>query len=107
MQGIKRRVSGTLAALGVAAVATVAVAPAASAAPTGCGTGWANGSTFTTGYCSGGTGSFAVWVQCASSVWPYGWSFRQSGWTRPGSTAWVFCPFPSTVVRTGIDRTGR
>lgn len=85
---------------------TLAVSPAA-AAPTGCGDGWAGtGSTYATGYCSGGSGTFRVWAQCAPSVWPYYWTFVQSGWTRPAQTAWVLCTAwnGGQVAAHGIER---
>jgi hypothetical protein len=41
--------------------------------------GWATGSLRR--YCSGGTGTYQVWIQCQSSVWPYWYSFKESSCT--------------------------
>jgi hypothetical protein len=106
---IKGRTIVGLVVLAIAG-ATLAVAEPASAAPTGCGPGWAGeGNTYATAWCSGGTGTFNVSAQCRSTVWPYGYSFVESSWRRPGGTAltnsaWVQCSFPSTVVTWGIGR---
>jgi len=106
---IKSRTKAGLVAAAVAG-AMLAVATPASAAPTGCGSGWAGqGATYTTAWCSGGTGTFNVWAQCQSTVWPYGYSFVESSWRKPGGTAltnsaWAQCSFPSTIVTRGIGR---
>jgi hypothetical protein len=106
---IKSRTKAGLVALAIAG-ATLAVATPAAAAPTGCGSGWAGqGGTYTTAWCSGGTGTFNAWAQCQSTVWPYGYSFVESSWRRPGGTAltnsaWAQCSFPSTIVTRGIGR---
>lgn len=82
---------------------TLSVAPA-SAAPTGCSVG--GGNTYATAYCSGGTGSYRVWAQCQGTVWPYYWTFVQSGWVRPGQTAWVWCTAwnGGVVYARGVER---
>jgi hypothetical protein len=91
----------------VAAPFVLFIVPSASAAPTGCGPGWAGeGNTYVTAYCSGGTGSYQVWAQCWGTVWPHYYYFVQSSWYRAGSgaTAWAWCP-PGAVVNTwGIGR---
>jgi hypothetical protein len=101
---IRRRLSAGLATLGLATVASLAVAQPAEAAPTGCGAGWmGNGATYASAYCSGGTGTYQVWIQCSSTVWPYGWSFKESAWYRPGTgPAVVWCGVGSTIARRGI-----
>jgi hypothetical protein len=82
----------------------VATAPPAAAAPTGCTAGWmGNGMTYASAYCSSGTGTYNVWIQCRSSVWPYWYSFKESAWYRPGTgPAFVMCNAPSTIVTRGI-----
>lgn len=102
---MRRRIVGAM--LGVVAAVSVGLVGAspASAAPTGCGPGWAgNGSTYTTGYCSGGTGTFQVWAACQSTVWPYYSTFVQSSWLTPGNTAWAVCPFPYQIYSRGLSR---
>ena len=106
---IKRRAAAGIATLAIAG-ATLAVAEPVSAAPSGCGPGWAGvGNTYATAWCSGGTGTFNVWVQCRSTVWPYWYSFVESSWRKPGGTAWTNsawaqCGVPSMVVSWGIGR---
>jgi hypothetical protein len=98
--------------LALAALATsitggvVGTAKPAAAAPTGCTAGWmGNGSTYASAYCSGGTGTYNVWIQCQSTVWPYWYSFKESGWYRPGTgPAFVMCNPPSTIVARGTGR---
>jgi hypothetical protein len=104
---MRRKLAAVL--LSVAALLSIAALSAepASAAPTGCTQGWAGvGNTYVTAYCSGGTGSYQVWAQCAGTVWPYYYYFVQSPWYRAGSkaTAWAFCPIGSVVNRWGIGR---
>jgi hypothetical protein len=103
MGKIWNRTIGGLAGLGLAVAATVATAGPATAYPTGCGPGWAGiGGTYVTATCSGGTGTFTVWAQCQSSVWPYAYHWAESGRTKPGNTAWAFCF--ADVIRWGISR---
>lgn len=97
----RRRVVAGVAALVLTGAGAVATAPAASAYPYGCSQ--YKGGTLTYGQCAGGTGTFSVWAQCRSTIWPHYYHWAQSAWVRPGSTAWAFCPIGDLVVQSGLS----
>lgn len=95
--------AGKLAAVTILAVGVAVVAPStAQAAPTGCSAG--GGYTYSTAYCSGGTGAYQAYATCKQTFWPYYSAFVQSGWVgaRSGQTAWAWCPFGYNVMSRGV-----
>lgn len=96
-------VRACLAAVIVAVFAFIGIAPA-SAAPTGCSTG--GGGTYSTAYCSGGTGYYQAYAVCANPAIPGAtfYKFVQSGWVaaKSGKTALVWCPFLYVVSSRGV-----
>jgi hypothetical protein len=75
----------------------------AAAAPTGCYAG--GGFTFTTAYCSGGTGAYQAAAICQQSFWPYHSKHVVSDWkaARSGQTPWAWCPLTYNVVARWVN----
>lgn len=102
----RSKITSTLGRLAVAVVLAAGlavVAPStAQAAPSGCSAG--GGFTYSTAYCSGGTGSYQAYATCKQTFWPYYSAFVQSGWVRArsGQTAWAWCPFGYNVMSRGV-----
>lgn len=100
---MKRKIASMAAAATLAATVMLPLtAVPASAAPNGCRAG--GGFTYSTAYCSGGTGSYQAYAVCFQSYWPYFRAFVESDWKRAGSgqTAWVWCPFGYNVWSRGV-----
>ena len=74
--------------LTIAAACVFAGGTAAHAGPTGCST--YVGLDHATYYCSGGTGSYRIGVECFD---PFGntYYWRSSSWWKPGTTAFAWC----------------
>lgn len=103
--GLRKSTSaaGKMAVVTILAAGLAVVAPStAQAAPTGCSA--RGGFTYSTAYCSGGTGSYQAYATCKQTFWPYYSAFVQSGWVgaRSGQTAWVWCPFGYNVMSRGV-----
>ena len=71
----------------VLAVSLFAAGTAANASPTGCSTDV--GLDWASYYCSGGSGSYKIDVQCFTLTYSTYW--RSSDWTRIGNTAYAWC----------------
>jgi hypothetical protein len=100
---MKRRIASLALAtsLFTALMVPLGAGPAA-AAPNGC---WAGGGyTYTTAYCSGGSGYYQAYAVCKQTFWPYFSAFVESDWKRAGSgqTATKWCPLGYNVMSRGV-----
>jgi hypothetical protein len=97
---IRRARLGFTAAL-LTAAASIAVAPSAYAAPTGCSNG--NEGSFSWAYCSGGSGQYQAWASCKPRYpWITNWYTSYGSWTSPQGISRAYCDGNHQVQSWGV-----